>query len=260
MMTIPEPLFPLFIFFLGLIFGSFSSVCIHRLPKGESILTPRSHCTNCQALIRAYHNIPLVSYLWLMGRCRSCGAAISWRYPLVELLTGLLYWSLFLQFGFSLTWLVYALLVTALIIASFIDLEHQIIPDVISLPGLALGLLLSGPLLPISFLDSLVGALVGGGIFYLIALLYRGGMGGGDIKLIAMIGSFIGLRMVLLTIFVAAFSGSLVGLILILFKGKGRKDAVPFGPFLSSGAILGLLWGEWLIRRYVQLSSFLFLQ
>ncbi|MBI2876898.1 MAG: prepilin peptidase [Candidatus Tectomicrobia bacterium] len=240
-------------FVLGTILGSFANVCIYRIPRGESILWPASHCPQCQGAIRARDNLPLLSHLWLRGQCRDCGVSISWQYPLVELLTGLTYLLIFRVFGLSLASAVYAVLATALIIVSFIDLEHQIVPDVITLPGLALGLLLSTLFLPITFLDALVGALLGGGIFYAIAMIYEGGMGGGDIKLIAMIGAFIGWRQVLLTIFVAAFIGSLIGGTLMVTKKRKRKDPIPFGPFLALGAIVALFWGDSLLHWYLSL-------
>lgn len=244
-----------FAFALGLILGSFANVCIYRVPRRESILGPGSHCPQCQIPIRPLDNVPLLSYLWLKGRCRACGVSISWHYPVVELLTGLIYLLLFQTFGLSLAFGIYAAMATALVIVSFIDLEHQIVPDVITLPGLALGLLLSALFLPITFLDALMGALLGGGLFYAIATIYEGGMGGGDIKLIAMIGAFIGWRQVLLTIFVAAFVGSVIGLALLITKRKGRRDPIPFGPFLALGAIVAIFWGERLLHWYLTFRS-----
>lgn len=252
---LPGTLLDAYAFALGLILGSFANVCIYRVPRGESILRPGSHCPRCQMSIRACDNVPLLSYLWLRGRCRGCGASISWHYPLVELLTGLICLLLFHTFGLSLTFAIYAALTTALIIVSFIDLEHQIVPDVITLPGLALGLLLSALFLPITFLSSLMGALLGGGLFYAIASIYEGGMGGGDIKLIAMIGAFIGWQQVLLTIFVAACVGSVIGLALLVTKRKHRRDPIPFGPFLALGAMVALFWGEQLLHWYVTFRS-----
>lgn len=252
---LPGTMLDAFVFALGLILGSFANVCIYRVPRRESILRPGSHCPQCQMPIRARDNVPLLSYLWLKGRCHACGVSISWHYPLVELLTGLTYLHLFQTFGLSLAFGIYAALVTALIIVSFIDLEHQIVPDVITLPGLALGLLLSALFLPITFMDSLMGALLGGGLFYAIAAIYEGGMGGGDIKLIAMIGAFIGWQQVLLTIFLAAFVGSVIGLALLVTKRKKRRDPIPFGPFLALGAIVALFWGERLLHWYLTFRS-----
>src|SRR5215470_5136518 len=202
------PLFFLWVivFVFGAAIGSFLNVCIVRIPKGQSITTPPSHCPNCQAPIRGYDNIPLLSYLCLRGRCRACSARISPRYFFVELLTGALTVVLFLRFGVMPAFLLYLVFVAALIVVSFIDLELQIIPDVISLPGIAVGLVasfLNTPwprehlALPPAPLDSALGILAGGGFLFLVAWLYERftgveGMGGGDIKLLAMIGAFLG--------------------------------------------------------------------
>jgi leader peptidase (prepilin peptidase)/N-methyltransferase len=147
----------------------------------------------------------------------------------------------------------YALLFSTLLVVTFIDLEHKIIPDSITLPGMGLGLLAASTVLPPGFIDSLIGLLLGGGFFYLIAVVSRGGMGGGDIKLIAMIGAFLGWQNVLMTIFVGALAGSVVGIFLMIFRGKGRKYAVPFGPFLALGAVVSLLWNQEILNWYLLL-------
>ncbi|MEE9182315.1 MAG: prepilin peptidase [candidate division NC10 bacterium] len=254
-------------FLLGLIVGSFCNVCIHRIPQGESIIMPGSHCPTCRTAIKAYDNIPLLSFLLLKRECRSCGHRISWQYPIVELLTGTLFALTIFRFG--LTWhtgILWAF-VAALVIVTFIDLEHQIVPDVITLPGIAIGLtwsvltallLINGHRAPTSFspptpLEALLGIIVGGGILYLVAVLSRGGMGGGDIKLTAMIGAFLGWRAALLTIFLGTLSGSVIALVLLASGRKGRKDPMPFGPFLVLGAILALFWGEEIIAEYFRL-------
>jgi len=235
---------------LGLVVGSFLNVCIHRIPRRENIVYPASHCPFCGHSIRPYDNIPLFSYLLLRGRCRSCGNKISYRYPVVEAATGLGFALLAGQFGLGLSTLLYLVFYSALVVLAFIDLEHQILPDVITLPGIPLGLVL-GLFLPQGrFLSSAVGLILGGGLFYLVALFSRGGMGGGDIKLAAMIGSFLGWQRLLLTIFLATLSGSLVGILLLALGLKGRKDPIPFGPFLSLGAFLSLLCGDLLIGWY----------
>ncbi len=239
-------------FGLGLMVGSFLNVCIYRLPAHKSIITPPSSCPHCQQPIKAYDNIPVLSFMILNGRCRSCGGAISWQYPVVELITGLLFMGLAYKWGVSIQALIYALLVCALVVVSVIDLQHQIIPDKITLPGIALGLGFAFlPVLPLDWRQSLLGLVLGGGILYLAALLSRGGMGGGDIKLAALIGVFLGWRKVLLTIFAGVLVGSLVGLGLILFKGRGRKDKVPFGPFLGLGAVISIFWGWEIIGWYL---------
>jgi leader peptidase (prepilin peptidase)/N-methyltransferase len=244
----------LFAFVFGTIVGSFANVCIHRLPWRQSLVFPGSHCPHCQQAIRPWQNIPLLSYIWLRGRCAYCQTTISWRYPLIEGVCGLLYVFLYHQFGVSLSSLLLMLLATALLIVSCIDLEHHIIPDAITLPGILAGLLASLWLTPVGIVNALVGMLLGGGLFLCIALLSRGGMGGGDIKLIAMIGAFLGWQAVLVTIFLSALSGALVGLSLMLLKKKGRKDPVPFGPFLALGALVTMVWGSELIFWYTNLS------
>ncbi len=241
-------------FVLGTIIGSFANVCIHRLPERHSLVFPASHCPHCQRTLRPWHNVPLLSYLWLRGRCAFCKAPISWRYPLVELMCGLLYAFLYHQFGVSWQGLIYTLLGTSLLIVSFIDLAHKIVPDAITLPGILTGLLASLWFTPVGLVDALIGAALGGGLFFLVAVLSRGGMGGGDIKLIAMIGAFLGWQAVLVTIFLAALSGAVIGLALMALKKKGRKDAVPFGPFLAVGAFVAMIWGTDLIQWYFHLS------
>ena len=245
--------FYLIIFLVGIIIGSFLNVCIYRLPLKQSIIFPNSHCTHCKESIPFYFNIPIISFLFLKGKCHHCKGRIHWRYPLVELLNGLTYLYLFFVFGLSWLAIIYSLLLSSLWVVTFIDLEHQIIPDTITLPGIVLGLLAASTVLPPGFLNSLVGLLLGGGFFYLVAVVSRGGMGGGDIKLIAMIGAFLGWQDVLMTIFIGALSGSIVGLFLMLVKGKGRKYPVPFGPFLALGAVISLLWDQEILNWYFSL-------
>ncbi|MCX8119150.1 MAG: prepilin peptidase [Desulfobacterota bacterium] len=243
----------------GAIVGSFLNVCIHRLPKEESIVRPGSYCPRCQAPIKAYDNIPILSYLFLRGRCRSCKEKISIQYPIVEALTALSSLSLFATFGVSWNYLYYFLFVAALIAITVIDLYHQIIPDVISLPGIGVGLLGSLIVPNITFSNALIGALAGGGSLFLVGMVYqwlfkREGMGGGDVKLLAMIGAFLGWKSVFLTILLSSFIGSVIGVTIILLKGKDFKYAIPFGPFLALGAIISLFWGEHLIRWYLYLN------
>lgn len=255
-------------FILGAVIGSFLNVCIVRIPKGQSIATPPSHCPNCQARIRSYDNLPLISYLWLRGHCRSCRATISPRYFFVELLTAVLTTLLFLRFGLTTAFFIYLLFGAALIVISFIDLELQIIPDVISLPGIVVGLvasLLHYPwprehlVLPPSPLDSLLGVLVGGGILFLVAWLYERatgveGMGGGDIKLLAMIGAFLGWPGVPLSLFFASLAGSVIGLAMMAITRSGLKLKIPFGPFLCLGALIYLFFGDVLLNSYLGLD------
>jgi leader peptidase (prepilin peptidase)/N-methyltransferase len=252
-------MFYLFAFVFGAVIGSFLNVCIHRLPAKESVVYPPSHCPGCGARIRSRDNIPLLSYVLLRGRCRSCGAPISLRYPVVEALSGALLVLLLYRFGLSPALGVYVAFVAALIVVSFIDLDHQIIPDVISLPGIVVGLVASalgqGPPL----LDSVLGALVGGGILYAVAVGYhaltaREGMGGGDIKLLAMIGAFLGWRGVLVTLIVGSFTGAVVGISLILVRRTDSRVPIPFGPFLALGAVCALAFGDRLITWYLQMA------
>jgi leader peptidase (prepilin peptidase)/N-methyltransferase len=256
----------LFAALFGLAIGSFLNVCIYRIPRRANIASPPSHCPTCKGPIKPYDNIPLFSYLLLRGRCRSCAAKISYRYPLVEAMAASGFALLVHRFGISLPTLLYMLFFSVLVVLAFIDLEHQILPDMITLWGIPLGLILSllpdvvasvglplrqiFHLLKPGFVSSMVGLALGGGLFYLVAFLSRGGMGGGDIKLAAMIGSFLGWQRLLLTIFLATLSGSTVGIFLLALGLKGRKDPIPFGPFLALGATLSLLWGGSLIAWY----------
>ena len=235
---------------LGSIVASFANVCIHRLPLRQSVVYPASRCPSCQHPLRPWHNLPLVSFVALRGRCAYCQDRISRRYPLVESLGGLLYLIGYHQLGLSVHAFAFALLVAALLIVSFIDLAHMIIPDAVTLPGIGVGIAIS--LLPssIGFANAVAGACLGGGIFLLITLLYPAGMGGGDVKLIAMIGAFVGWQAVLAAIILGAFCGAACGLSLILLGLKGRRDPVPFGPFLAAGGIAAMLWGEALLAWY----------
>jgi leader peptidase (prepilin peptidase)/N-methyltransferase len=241
---------------LGAMIGSFLNVCIYRLPKEESIIWPRSHCPACKKTIRFYDNIPLISYLLLRGRCRYCKGPISIQYPLVEGVTALSSLFLFMKFGPSLSYLFYFAFVAALIAITVIDLHHQIIPDGISLPGIGVGLLASLVIPQITFFNSLMGILLGGGSLFLVATLYewifkREGMGGGDVKLLAMVGAFLGWKPVIVTILLSSLIGSITGILIMILKGKDFKYAIPFGPFLSLGAVIALFYGENLIRWYL---------
>ncbi|HLG22700.1 MAG TPA: prepilin peptidase [Candidatus Manganitrophaceae bacterium] len=248
-----------FIFILGLLVGSFINVCVYRLPRKQSIVFPSSHCPSCREKIRPYDNIPLLSFIFLRGRCRSCRAPIPWRYPLVEALHGLGYLLILRQFGFSGAAVIYALFFSSLVAVTFIDLSHQIVPDVITLPGMIFGLIAASTVLPLGPLNSLIGLFLGGALFYLVAVLSvavlkKDGMGGGDIKLIAMIGAFLGWRGMLLTIFLGALAGSLVGLFLVLIRGRSRAEPIPFGPFLSLGAMIALFWGGIILNWYFNIG------
>jgi leader peptidase (prepilin peptidase) / N-methyltransferase len=243
----------------GALIGSFLNVCIFRLPREESIVIPGSHCPHCQKPIEFYDNIPLVSYLLLRGKCRRCHGPISFQYPLVEGITGLFSLLLFIKFGPSLTYLIYFSFIAALIATTVIDLHHQIIPDVISLPGIGVGWVASFILPHITVFDSLMGILLGGGSLFVVATVYqwlfkREGMGGGDVKLLAMIGAFLGWKAVILTILVSSVIGSITGIAVMIAKGRDFKCAIPFGPFLSLGAVVSLFYGQNLIDWYLHLS------
>ena len=255
----------LVIFILGAIVGSFLNVCILRIPKGESVIHPPSHCPHCKASIAFYDNIPLFSYLLLRGRCRACRERISPRYFAVELLTASLTVALFYKFGLGPAFFSSFIFVAALIVISFIDLDVMIIPDVISLPGIVLGLVfsLAGPyvmddpfeIIP-SPLSSLIGLLAGGGFLLAVGWIYEvftkvEGMGGGDIKLFAMIGAFLGWQSLLATLLFASLGGAAIGLTVMLVKGVGRRYPIPFGPFLCLGALLYLFFGKELAAFYL---------
>ena len=238
---------------VGLALGSFLNVVITRLPQGESVLAGRSRCPNCRRPLLWYDNIPLLSYVWLRGRCRSCGAAIPWRYPVVELAGGLMALALWHAFPDRLLLLSYGPFCLALLALTAIDLEHRLLPDAITLPGVILGLLLSLLLPQLSFWEAATGALGGAALFYGVAWLYqkwagRRGLGGGDVKLLAMIGAFLGVAALPLVILVSAGLGLLTGFILVLGqapgpRGRWRTTSLPYGPFLAAGAWCYLFWG-----------------
>lgn len=246
------------IFIFGTCIGSFLNVCIYRLPASKSIVNPsRSVCPKCNNFIRFYDNIPILSYVWLKGRCRHCHALISVRYPIVELMTGIVAVNLLFTFGLTLASLIYFVFVSSLLVITFIDIDHKIIPDVITLPGIPIGLIAAFGLPEMTFKDSILGLLIGGGSLLLVAWGYnlitrKDGMGGGDIKLLGMIGTIVGWKGVIFTIFVSSLAGTCVGLMLIAVKGKNMKFAIPFGPFLSIGAILYVFWGEKILYWYLR--------
>ena len=240
--------------------GSFLNVCIYRLPKKESVVFPPSHCPNCDYKIPFYDNIPILSYIFLAGRCRSCKVRISPQYPLVELVNALLTLFLFIKFGPSLSFLVLLLFCSAMVVVTFIDLEHQIIPDVISLSGIVCGFIFSFFIPQLGWLNSLIGIAVGGGSLLLVAYAYefitkKEGMGGGDIKLLAMMGAFFGWRAIPFIIFVSSLIGSVIGITVMLIQKKDAKLAIPFGPFLALGAILYIFFGRQVIFWYLRLSG-----
>ena len=253
-----QPLAEIVILLLGLIVGSFLNVCIYRLPRGLSVVRPRSHCPSCKALVQWFDNVPIVSYLFLKGRCRYCSATISFRYPLIELLSAVLSWLVYRRFGIGVGYLFYFPFAASLLTVSAIDLDHGIIPDEISIPGIAIGLIFAGFWPYLSLWDSLVGILAGGGFLYLVGFFYgaatkREGIGGGDIKLMAMIGAFLGWKGSLFTIFAGSLIASLTGVSIMILRKADGKMPIPFGPFLSGAALLYLLAGDRIIWWYFSL-------
>lgn len=233
----------------GAAVGSFLNVCILRIPEGLSIVYPPSRCPHCQHPIRVRDNIPVVSYLLLKGKCRDCGATISGRYALVESLTAALACLLFVRHGLSPAYLVSFLFVCTLIVITFIDLDHQIIPHLLTLSGIPLFALLAVAFMGLSPLDAFLGIMIGAGLLYFVAVYYealtgREGMGGGDVNLLAMLGAFLGWKSLPLILLLSSFAGAVVGLLLILLKGKDMRYAVPFGPFLCLAAATYLFFGS----------------
>jgi leader peptidase (prepilin peptidase)/N-methyltransferase len=248
----------LFALLFGLVLGSFINVCIYRIPLSKSIVNPPSACPQCGARIKPYDNIPLVSYLLLSGKCRHCRHPIPLQYPVVEALAGLLSLALFIRYGLSYQYFLFLGFILALVTISFIDLRHKIIPDVISLPGIAVGFLGSLFLGHVSWLDSLIGILGGGGILFLVAVVYerltgKEGMGGGDVKLLAMIGAWVGWQALPFILLISSFTGAVIGGGSLLLASKGLRTRIPFGPFLALGALTYFFYGPQLIRWYFHL-------
>lgn len=249
MSELPPLFFPVFATILGLMVGSFLNVVIHRLPRGESLSYPPSRCPQCGATIRWYDNVPVLSYLLLRGRCRDCHAPISPRYPLVEAATGLLFLAVAVKVP-QLLWAFHAVVLGSLCLAlAFIDLEHMILPDVLTLPGVVLGLLFALLGGPTPFVDAAIGSVLGAALPLAIIWAYRWlrgveGMGLGDVKLLAMLGAFLGWQGMLLTLALGAVAGAVVGVGLMVTRRGSRQTELPFGTFLCAAALVVLLWGE----------------
>lgn len=249
-------------FILGTLLGSFTNVVIYRLPRHESLVLPRSRCPHCGSLIRAWDNIPIISFLLLGGRCRSCRRQISWRYPLVELVAGIMVLLIWIHVSSSsatdegvmvalefLGDVAFGLMMLAIF---FIDLEHRIIPNAISYPGLVLGLLLAIP--QGRLLDAAASAIGAGGMFLLIAVLSRGGMGGGDVKLAALMGAFLGWPTIAVALMLAFLLGACAGLLMLVLRRGTRRTAIPFGPAMAVGAVVALFAGTSLLQWYQSLG------
>jgi len=239
----------------GLIMGSFGNVCIYRIPKKESVVLPASHCPKCNAIIHWYDNIPVLSYFLLRAKCRHCKEAISFVYPLIEALSGLLAVAVLWKFGWTIAALLYFFFAWSLLVIVVIDLRYMIIPNVFTFPGLAIGLLGSAFVFDHGFTQSLIGILIGGGLLWAIAYVYfaltkKMGLGGGDVKLMAVVGAFLGVDGVLLTLFLSSLLGAAIGLFLIVVLRKSTKYAMPFGPAIAVGAIIALFFGQELITWY----------
>ena len=245
------------VFVFGSCIGSFLNVCIFRIPEGKSIIFPGSFCPSCKNAIPFYLNIPILSYIFLMGKCKFCKIKISTRYPLIEALTGVFALLLFAKFGFTPAFFYWFVFISTLITISFIDFDRQIIPDVISLPGIIVFASSFYFLPEMTIKKAILGILIGGGSLYAVALFYyllrkHEGMGGGDIKLLAMIGAATGIKGVIFTIFMGSLLGTLFGILLMLYtKVADTKLKIPFGPFLSAGAVLYIFYGNQLIKWYI---------
>jgi leader peptidase (prepilin peptidase) / N-methyltransferase len=268
----------LFALVFGLVIGSFLNVVILRLPQGASINRPRSHCPKCKNVIGWYDNVPVLSYVLLGGKCRRCKEPISLRYPIIEAITGLVGVLLYLKLGLTVDWAIFLAFSAALVVLAFIDLDHRILPDPITLNGIWLGMLVNVYLAPpsplvsrvlrtvgieganprlIALLASVLGAIIGGGLLWGVAEAYlrlRGieGMGFGDVKMMAMVGAFLGAPLALLTIMLGSLLGSIIGLVFIRFANKTREYELPFGTFLALAGIVAVLYGEDMVNWYIE--------
>jgi len=247
-------LLEIFFIIFGLCIGSFLNVCILRLPHRKSIITPSSHCGFCKKPIEPWDLIPIISYIILLGKCRYCSMNISIRYPLTEALTACLFALCFQVQGLSEELIQSIILTSFLIVITYIDYDHQLILDKVLIWLAGTGVVINLLINSISITDMLIASIVCGGFMLLIAVASRGGMGGGDIKFVAALGLWLGLKLTLLTLFIAFVTGGLGGVIVLLLKLKGRKDYIPFGPFIALGAFISMLYGNRIIEWY--LNSF----
>ncbi len=241
------------VFIMGTIFGSFFNVIIYRLPKGESILKPPSHCPKCNAPLRWYDLLPIISFLILRGKCRYCGTKISKRYPIIEALTGITFTAVIYKYGASIIALKYIVFLSLIILTGFIDLFEGIVPDHITIPGMIIGIIFSAFLGRGSLLQSILGAIFMAVIFLAIIFLSRGGMGQGDVTLGALIGSFLGLKFSIAAFIIAFIIGAIFGIFALIFLKKKGKDAIPFGPYLAIASYIMVFCGYKIIEFYFSL-------
>ena len=241
----------IFLVLFGLVIGSFLNVVIYRYPQGESLISPPSSCVHCKTMLHTSDLVPVVSYLFLKGRCRYCCGSVSWRYPFVELLTALLFLTCYIYFGLSPLFFEYIVISCILIVISFIDLDNGIIPNrlVLLLLLWSIAWQLIHPNITLAAAGT--GLLAGGGLFYLIAVLSKGGMGGGDIKLMAVLGFALGWPLVLIVFLLAFLLGAAVGVILMLAGKKTRRDPLPFGPFIAISFLISVFWGVQIWQWYM---------
>jgi leader peptidase (prepilin peptidase) / N-methyltransferase len=240
--------------FVGLLVGSFLNVCIHRLPREESVAWPASHCTSCDRTLAWFENVPVVSWAFLRGRCRTCGARISAVYPVVEAVTAVLFAGAYAVYGPTPLLVVRLLFICALIVLFMIDLEHQILPNVITLPGVAIGFVVS-VFVPPGWISSLIGLLAGGLFPFIVAELYlrvrgREGMGMGDFKMLGMVGAFLGWPLVWVTLLLSCLLGIVIGGGGLLVSRKGLATRIPFGTFIAAAALIGVFWGDQTVNMY----------
>lgn len=245
------------IFLLGTIIGSFLNVCIYRIPKGQSIIYPPSHWPNCSTPLKWYNLIPIFSFILQRGRCTYCGEKISLQYPIVESINGLLYIALYYKLGLTMDIIFYGIIFSILIVITFIDLKHMIIPDSLNIGLLILGLIYrifryNIYNIPINIINSILALIVPSGVFMLIILISKGGMGGGDMKLIGVLGFILGLKEITLTMFLSFLLGAIISIFLLLFNIKGKKDPIPFGPFICLAFMITVFWGDKLILWYMK--------
>ncbi len=241
----------IFILALSLVVGSFLNVLIYRIPRKESCIWPWSHCPDCQTQLRARDMIPVLSYIWLRGRCRSCGTQVSLRYPLVETTTAAGFLLIFCRYGLTIQTIAGWVLTSLLIAGAFIDIEHGIIPNRLTYPGIVAGIALS--IFTIGITSSLIGSFLYGTVLLAAALISRGGMGGGDIKMAAAIGAFLGYPQAILALFLSSLLGGIWGAVLLVIGKATRKSAIKFGPFLSLGAWLVWMYGQQIADFYISL-------